>query len=91
MIYSIRIKIKSIRHYRDCCAALVECGVKLYSQDIDELTMYRTGEYGWLYIGINRVGWVFFSKSVVRYSKPVTIRKAVKLLRTKCSCGDKHG
>ena len=79
MSYSIQIKLKSIAHFKRCCEALKECNVQLHSVDIDELQMHRTKKYGWLYIGSNRVGWVFFSKSLVRYAKPMKLKDVIKM------------
>lgn len=83
---SIRIKLKSVAHFKRCCEALKECGVQLHSKDEDELTMHRTKKYGWLYIGSNRVGWVFFSKSLVRYAKPLKLPEVIKLYQNGCKC-----
>lgn len=86
MGYSIRIKLKSIAHFQRCCEALKECDVQLHSADIDELRMHRTKKYGWLYIGSNRVGWVFFNKRTVRYSKPMKLEDVIKMYQQGCIC-----
>lgn len=86
MGYSIRIKLKSIKHFKRCCEALKECDVQLHSVDIDELKMHRTKKYGWLYIGSNRVGWVFFSKSIVKYSKPMKLEDVITMYQRGCIC-----
>lgn len=58
----------------------------MHSVDMDELTMHRTKKYGWLYIGSNRVGWVFFSKSIVRYAKPMKLEDVIKMYHKGCIC-----
>ena len=86
MGYSIRIKLKSIAHFKRCYEALKECNVQLHSTDQDELTMHRTKKYGWLYIGSNKVAWVFFNKSLVRYSKPMKLIEVIKMYQKGCAC-----
>lgn len=86
MGYAVRIKLKSVQHFKRCCRALKECDVQLYSVDEDELTMHRTKKYGWLYIGSNKVGWVFFNKNIVKYSKPMKLNDVIKMYQIGCAC-----
>lgn len=58
----------------------------MHSADIDELRMHRTKKYGWLFIGSNKVAWVFFNKSVVKYCKPMKLEDVIKMLQQGCFC-----
>lgn len=83
MVRSYRIKIKSITHYQRCIASLKEVGVDFPSADEDELKMRRDKSYlkkAWLYIGSNKVAWVFGAYSVVKYAKHVKRKDAVELI-----------
>lgn len=79
-----RIKVRSIEHYRECVTALKEVGVRFMSADEDELSMYRYPiclKSAWIYVGLDRNGWTFFSKSIVKYAKRVTLKELLRSLR----------
>lgn len=78
-----RIKIKSIAHYKRCIESLKTVDVTFPSLDEDELKMYRDAKYrkrAWLYIGSNKVAWVFGAYSVVKYAKGVKRKELVEIL-----------
>ena len=80
---SYRIKIKSLAHYKRCVASLKEVGVTFCSEDEDELKMRRDKSYlkrTWLYVGSNKVAWVFGAYSIVKYAKPVKRKEAMELI-----------
>lgn len=80
---SYKIKIKSIRHYRRCVDSLKEVDVQFPSELEDELVLRRDKDYvkhAWLYIGSNKVGWVFGSYGVVKYAKTVKRKEAMELI-----------
>ncbi len=80
---SYKIKIKSTQHYRRCVDSLKEVGVQFCSNDEDELKMRRCKDYrrkAWLYIGSNKVAWVFGAYSVVKYAKTVKRKEAMELI-----------
>lgn len=60
-----RIKVRSVEHHRECVTALKEVGVRFMCADEDELSMYRYPKRlksAWIYVGLDRQGWTFFSK-----------------------------
>lgn len=82
--YSVRIKIKNVPHYRRCVGSLKEHGFTFISEDMDELTMRRSGRRNrqWLYLGLNRHGYVFFAFKPVKYAREMTRKEVIKWLQT---------
>lgn len=83
--YSIRVKIKSIPHYRKCVESLWEHGFTFLSDDMDELSMRRDKRLikkAYLYLGLNRTGYVFFAYSPVKYAKELTRKELISWLQS---------
>lgn len=79
-----RIKVRSVEHHRECVTALKEVGVRFMCADEDELSMYRYPKRlksAWIYVGLDRNGWTFFSKSIVKYAHKVNLKDVLRALR----------
>lgn len=79
--YTVRIKIKDIGHYRKCIDSLKECGFRFLTELEDELTMRRDKRLikkAYLYLGLGRLGYVFYNYSVVRHAKEVTRKELIQ-------------
>ena len=90
-----RIKIKSVDHYVRCVKSLGCNGVQFTSKDEDELLLFRNKKYlksSWLYIGSNKVAWLFGRMSVVKYAQTVTRKEYLSILRGEyvtCRCSNR--
>lgn len=83
--HGVRIKVKSIKHFRKCLRVLQEYDVFILSADADELHLYRRPrdiKTAWLYIDTHRVGYTFFNKSPIRYVDVMTLQEFRKWVRS---------
>lgn len=72
---SYRIRIKSVKQYVKTVAVLKEYGYSFPSYDADELSFRRHRRKAWLYLGSGGIGWLFFSKTPVQYSRELTLKE----------------
>lgn len=91
MRYSVRIKLKSVKHYTRCVATLREYGIVFNTFEQDELILHRFDRKdwknkGWLYIGLNDVGYMFQSIQPVQYAVQMTLKELTSHFKGECVC-----
>lgn len=88
--YSVRIKVKSIKHYRKCLDTLAEYGLVSLDADIAELEMYRRRKSlkcVWLYLGLSGTVLTFFVEQPIRYVEVMTLKEFRKWRQSRATSG----
>lgn len=88
--YSVRIKVKSIKHYRKCLDTLAEYDIIPIDSDSAELEMHRRPKSlkcTWLYLGVSGLVLTFFVKQPIRYAEVMTLKEFRKWRQSHATSG----